>query len=115
MTGHNVGSLAAPVKIINLNGGSVTNAARIVGQTINLNSAATVSGSPTYVLPASGALNATSPLTLSSGTTVQGGGASAATVTGDVTANSGSVVAVGADPAVAGTLTFNNNLTLNNG
>jgi hypothetical protein len=87
MTGRNIGTYAAPITTINLTSGSLTNAARIAGRTINIG-AATVGGSPTYVIADGGTLSAPGGLAVGSGQGIGGGGAAAATVNGNVTVNS---------------------------
>jgi len=118
MTNHNIGSFAAPVKTITLSGGSITNAAQIVGSTITIgNAAVALSGAPRLVIADGGTLDvsAVAPYTLASGLSVEGGGpTNVGTVNGSVIAGSGSTIAPGTTSA-AGTLKFANDLALNGG
>ncbi len=117
MTNHNIGSYASPVKTINLNGGSITNAGRINGKTINVAGAVTFTGAPKLTLADGGVFNNNtgSALVLPSGSSIEGGGASGpSAVNGDITAGTGSRIAPGTS-SVAATLAFANNLTFNTG
>ena len=114
MTGHNIGSTAAPLTTINLTAGNLNNAARISARAINV-SGTTITGAPTFVLPAGGTLSSSLPtLTLASGGGIEGGGATASAINGNVAASSGSQIAPGVT-GVPGTLQFNNDLSLAGG
>lgn len=117
MTGHNIGSAASPVKMINLNGGTLSNANKVYGTTINVTAPLSVTGSGTsLVIAPGGTLAAASPLDVISGVTIAGGtSGTAANVNGNVTAKSGSRVAPGPDATTAGTLQFANDLSFESG
>jgi fibronectin-binding autotransporter adhesin len=115
MNGKSIGTFAAPITTINLNSGTFNGAATIAGRAINLQSAVTVNGAPTYLLPDAGVLTSSAtPLTLPSGAGIAGGGSAGATISGSVLLGTGARIAPGFGSA-AGTLTFNNDLTLNAG
>src|SRR5207237_708925 len=91
--GHNIGTVAAPMTNISLNSGTFNGAAKISGSTIVIQPTATINGTPTYLLPQDGLLNAsfmTSGLTLVNGGGIEGGGNLLANITGDVIADTGS-------------------------
>ena len=114
MNGNDIGSPAAPITTVSLQGGTLNNPGLIAAKTITIGPAA-VNGAPTYHIVASpdgpGTLDASAitTLTLSSG----GGIAGSGNVSGNVIAPSGSRIAPGSDTA-AGTLAFGGNLTLAN-
>jgi autotransporter-associated beta strand protein len=112
MMGHNIGTYAAPITTINLNSGTLNNAASIAGATINIQQAIAISGPTNYIIANGGTLTS-SGLTLTSGGGIGGGGANGGNVSGDIVAGTGSQVTPGA-PTVPATLQFNNSLSLNN-
>jgi autotransporter-associated beta strand protein len=112
MTGHNIGTYAAPITTINLNSGNLNNIARIAGKNINIQSV-NITGTPTWVL-GDGGMMQSGPLTLASGGGLEGGGNSPALIIGDVTAAGGSRVAPGS-ATTAGSLQFLTNLSLEDG
>jgi autotransporter-associated beta strand protein len=113
--GNDIGSRTAPLTTVNLTSGSLSNAALIAGNTISLGAAVNITGTPTYLLTdASTLTSGLATLNLVSGGGIEGGGATGATVSGNVVAQSGSQITVGLS-AVASSLTFNNDLSLNNG
>ncbi len=112
MNGRGIGAYAAPITTINLNSGTFNGAATIAARTINLQSAVVVNGTPAYILADGGTLNsALTTLTLPSGGAIGGGGTTTGTISGNVLAGAGSRIAPGFGTS-AGTLTFNNDLTL---
>jgi fibronectin-binding autotransporter adhesin len=112
MNGRSIGTFAAPITTINLNSGTFNGAATIAGRTINVQSAVVVNGAPNYVIADGGVLTSGAPvLTLASGAAIGGGGATGANVSSSVLAATGSRISPGFGSA-AGTLTFNNDLTL---
>jgi autotransporter-associated beta strand protein len=115
MMGHNIGSVSRGLTTVSLLGGTLNDPALIAGKSITLATGLNLVGSPSYVIDNSamtGSLDASGlgTLTLQSGRFLQGGG----TVTGNVVDSGGARIAVGTDTS-ADTLTFSNNLTLNNG
>jgi fibronectin-binding autotransporter adhesin len=114
MQGHGLGTAAGPLTSINLNAGTVSNVASIAATTINIASGVNLTGTPNIVLPNSGTL--TSGLTSLTVAGVSGGGATPGTanLSGNIVAAVGSRLTPGSS-AAAGTLQFNNNLTLTGG
>jgi autotransporter-associated beta strand protein len=112
MNGKNIGTFAAPITNINLNSGTFNGAATISGRQISV-SGPTMTGAPNYLVADAGSLTAFQDLHLTSGGGLGGGGSSGASVLGNVIADSGSRIAPGFG-TTAGTLNFNNDLTLNN-
>ncbi len=115
MNGNDIGSAAAPLTTVSLLSGTLNNAGTVAARTITLGPTTILPGATTYIIDNSqgnGLLDAASrgTFTLGAGGGIHGGG----TVTGDIVAASGARIAPGSDPA-AGTLIFNNNLTLNGG
>ena len=117
MMGHNIGSVAAPITNVNLTGGTLSNAANVFANAFDVSGVnfSNSSGTTTLQISNGGTFTASAPpLTLPSGVVLAGGGATGATVTGDIVAGSGSRIAPG-NSTTAGTVTFNNSLTLNSG
>jgi fibronectin-binding autotransporter adhesin len=112
MNGHSIGAYAAPITTINLNSGTLNGAATIAAATINVSSNVNGAGTPFYVVADTGMLNSFDPeLALAAGGGIGGGGPSGASITGNVRAGTGARIAPGSGSS-AGTLTFNNDLTL---
>jgi fibronectin-binding autotransporter adhesin len=114
LQGHGLGTAAGPLTSINLNAGTVSNVASIDATTINIATGVNLTGTPTIVLPNSGTL--TSGLTTLTVGGVSGGGATPGTanLSGNIIAAVGSRLTPGSSSA-AGTLQFNNNLTITGG
>ena len=114
MQGHAVGTAAGALTSINFNGGTVSNPSAIAATTINIVAGVNLTGTPIYIIPNSGSL--TSGLTSLTVGGISGGGAMPGTaiINGDVVAAVGSRLTPGSN-AVAGTLQFSNNLTINGG
>ena len=115
MIGHNIGDTTNPISVINLAGGTLSNANKINGSAITVASGYAFSGgTPTFVLPNAGTLtSAATPLVMPSGGGIEGGAGGTATVSGDIEIASGAHVAPGVT-GTAGTLAFGNSLTLDN-
>ena len=64
ISGHNIGSAASPLTTVNLNSGSLNNAATIAAKTINIMPAITITGTPNFNLADGGTLTSSLPAPL---------------------------------------------------